>query len=45
MVGTVLSLLYDEVVRIWCYRWTAIVTAIVLFVAGAAYVVRMPDSL
>ncbi len=43
MVGTVLSLLYDEVVRIWCYRWTAIVTAIVLFVAGAAYIVRMPD--
>jgi polysaccharide chain length determinant protein (PEP-CTERM system associated) len=43
MVGTVLSLLYDEVVRIWCYRWTAIVTAIVLFVAGAAYIVHMPD--
>ncbi len=43
MVGTVLSLLYDEVVRIWCYRWTAIITAIILFVAGAAYVVRMPD--
>jgi len=44
MVGTVLSLLYDEMVRIWCYRWTAIITAIVLFVAGAAYIVRMPDS-
>ena len=43
MVGTVLSLLYDEVVRIWCYRWTAIVTALVLFVAGAAYIVQMPD--
>jgi uncharacterized protein involved in exopolysaccharide biosynthesis len=43
MVGTVLSLLYDEVVRIWCYRWTAIFTAIILFVAGAAYIVRMPD--
>lgn len=44
MVGTVLSLLYDEMVRIWCYRWTAIITAIVLFVAGAAYIVRMPDN-
>ncbi len=44
MVGTVLSLLYDEMVRIWCYRWTAIITAIILFVAGAAYVARMPDN-
>ena len=44
MVGTVLSLLYDEMVRIWCYRWTAIITAIVLFVAGAAYIVQMPDN-
>jgi polysaccharide chain length determinant protein (PEP-CTERM system associated) len=44
MVGTVLSLLYDEMVRIWCYRWTAIITAVVLFVAGAAYIVRMPDN-
>ena len=44
MVGTVLSLLYDEMVRIWCYRWTAIITAIVVFVAGAAFIVRMPDS-
>ncbi|MES2293505.1 MAG: hypothetical protein V4527_09445 [Pseudomonadota bacterium] len=43
MVGTVLSLLYDEVVRIWCYRWTALFTAIILFIAGAAYIVRMPD--
>jgi uncharacterized protein involved in exopolysaccharide biosynthesis len=43
MVGTVLSLLYDEVVRIWCYRWTALITAIILFVAGAAYIMRMPD--
>src|SRR5579872_1196854 len=30
MVGTVLSLLYDELVRIWCYRWTAIITGTVL---------------
>ena len=44
MVGTVLSLLYDEMVRIWCYRWTAITTAIVLFVAGAAFIVGMPDN-
>jgi len=43
MVGTVLSLLYDEVVRIWCYRWTAIFTAVIIFVVGAAYIVRMPD--
>jgi len=44
MVGTVLSLLYDEMVRIWCYRWTAIITAVVLFLAGAVFVMRMPDN-
>jgi polysaccharide chain length determinant protein (PEP-CTERM system associated) len=43
MVGTVLTLVYDELVRIWCYRWTALCTAIILFVAGAAYVVHMPN--
>jgi uncharacterized protein involved in exopolysaccharide biosynthesis len=43
MVGTVLNLLYDEVVRIWCYRWTAIIAAVVLFVAGAAYVMQIPN--
>jgi polysaccharide chain length determinant protein (PEP-CTERM system associated) len=43
MVGTVLSLLYDELVRIWCYRWTAIATAAVLLVLGAAFVLRMPN--
>lgn len=43
MVGTVLSLMYDELVRIWCYRWTATLTAAILFVAGAAYVMQMPD--
>jgi polysaccharide chain length determinant protein (PEP-CTERM system associated) len=35
--------MYDELVRIWCYRWTALCTAIVLFIAGAAYVAHMPN--
>jgi polysaccharide chain length determinant protein (PEP-CTERM system associated) len=43
MVGTVLSLLYDELVRIWCYRWTAIITGTVLFLLGAAYVMQKPN--
>lgn len=43
MVGTVLSLLYDELVRIWCYRWTAIIAGTVLFLLGAAVVMRMPN--
>jgi polysaccharide chain length determinant protein (PEP-CTERM system associated) len=43
MVGTVLSLLYDELVRIWCYRWTAITAAAALFFAGAAYVMQLPS--
>ena len=43
MVGAVLSLVYDELVRIWCYRWTAILTGAILFALGAAYVMRMPN--
>src|SRR6185437_14730051 len=43
MVGTVLSLLYDELVRIWCYRWTAIATSAALLVVGAVLVLRMPN--
>ncbi len=43
MVGTALNLMYDELVRIWCYRWTAMITATILFVAGAAYVMQMPN--
>ncbi len=43
MVGAVLTLLYDELVRIWCYRWTAIIIGTVLFLLGAAYVMRMPN--
>lgn len=43
MVGTVLSLLYDELVRIWCYRWTAIATSAALLVVGAVFVLRMPN--
>ena len=45
MVGTVLSLLYDELVRIWCYRWTAIATAAVLLVVGAAFVLAAQPAL
>ena len=43
MVGAVLGLLYDEMVRIWCYRWTAIITGTILFILAAAYVMRMPN--
>ena len=43
MVGTALNLMYDELVRIWCYRWTALITAVILFVAGATYVMQMPN--
>ena len=43
MVGTALNLMYDELVRIWCYRWTATITAVILFIAGAAYVMQMPN--
>jgi polysaccharide chain length determinant protein (PEP-CTERM system associated) len=43
MVGTALNLMYDELVRIWCYRWTATITAVILFIAGAAYVMQIPN--
>ena len=43
MVGTVLSLMYDELVRIWCYRWTAIAAGTILLIVGAVYVFNKPD--
>ncbi|HEY2837193.1 MAG TPA: hypothetical protein VGI89_11540 [Rhizomicrobium sp.] len=43
MVGAVLTLFYDEMVRIWCYRWTAIIIGTALFLLGAFYVMRMPN--
>jgi uncharacterized protein involved in exopolysaccharide biosynthesis len=43
MVGAVITLLCDEARKIWCYRWFAGATALLIFVLGAVYVLRMPD--
>lgn len=43
MIGPVLSLLKDEVSRIWCYRWTFVLTALVIFCAAAIYIAQIPS--
>jgi hypothetical protein len=43
MVGALLTLLHDEIRRIWCYRWLVALTALLLFAGAAAYIMRMPD--
>ena len=43
MIGPVLSLLKDEVSRIWCYRWTFTFVAVALFCAAAIYIAQIPS--
>jgi polysaccharide chain length determinant protein (PEP-CTERM system associated) len=43
MIGPVLSLLKDEVARVWCYRWTFVLTALVIFCAAAVYIAQIPS--
>jgi hypothetical protein len=43
MITTLLSLIYDEVRRIWYYRWTFAVTCTVILLASFLYVSRLPN--
>jgi polysaccharide chain length determinant protein (PEP-CTERM system associated) len=43
MVGIVITLLYDEARRIWCYRWLVTVTTAIIFCAAALYILHMPN--
>ena len=42
MAGNIFSALFDELQRIWRYRWLALTIAVVLFIAAAAYIMRLP---
>lgn len=44
MVGLLFSLLFEEVRKIWCYRWMLAATSAAVFAAGAAYIVSLPDT-
>src|SRR5947208_193240 len=44
MVGTILTLVYDEARRIWCYRWVALGAAALIFALAAAYITAMPNT-
>lgn len=43
MVGALIALIYDEVRKIWCYRWLALATSTLLFCAAAAFVLTRPS--
>lgn len=42
MAGSILSLLHDQVRRIWLYRWLIVLAAVPLFAGAAFFIVRMP---
>lgn len=44
MIGVILTLIQDEARRIWCYRWLALLTSAVLFIASAAYILHLPSA-
>ncbi|CAN7390126.1 hypothetical protein LJR219_002389 [Phenylobacterium sp. LjRoot219] len=43
MPGAIIALIYDEAKKIWCYRWLAVVTSILLFLAAAAFILTRPN--
>lgn len=43
MAGSIFNILFDELQRIWRYRWLVIGIAALLFTAAAAYIVRIPN--
>jgi polysaccharide chain length determinant protein (PEP-CTERM system associated) len=44
MIGSLFTMVFDEIQRIWCYRLLAAATAAAIFCAGAAYVLHMPSQ-
>ena len=42
MFGPLIALITDEVRRVWCHKWLALIIGVVIFCAGAAFVARMP---
>lgn len=43
MPGAIIALIYDEARKIWCYRWLAVATSLVLFLAAAAFIYTRPN--
>lgn len=43
MPGAIIALIYDEARKIWCYRWLAVATSIILFLAAAAFILTRPN--
>jgi polysaccharide chain length determinant protein (PEP-CTERM system associated) len=43
MVGALIALIYDEVRKIWCYRWLALATSTLLLLLAAAFVLTRPS--
>lgn len=44
MIGTLLDRLYDEVRRIWCYRWLAAAVSAAVLAAAVAFVMAIPST-
>jgi len=43
MFGPLFNLVYDEVRRVWCFRWLLLATSAALFIAGAIVIFALPD--
>lgn len=43
MAGNMFNILFDELLRIWQYRWLVIGITALLFCSAAAYIMRMPN--
>jgi uncharacterized protein involved in exopolysaccharide biosynthesis len=44
MIGPLITLLRNELRRIWCYRWLVAVTSLVLWAGAAAYIQHLPST-
>ncbi len=42
MAGSIFGLLYDQIRRIWFYRWLIVLVAVPLFAGAAFFIMRMP---
>ncbi len=43
MITTLLALIYDEVRRLWYFRWTFAITVVTVLCASALYILQMPN--
>lgn len=43
MPGAIIALIYDEARKIWCYRWLAVATSLILFLLAALWIYTRPN--